>query len=179
MPASENANVPLERPSFMAAINGHVPAASATDIFTISGKAGKVIRVNQIQIGGIATSATAVPVSIIKRSTANTGGTSSVVPAVALDSATSGSAADAVVSAYTANPGGLGTALGKITSARMILSTASASVGSAPIVFAFERMYMRLPTLRGANESLCIDYGGTTVAGNSVDISISWTEEQI
>lgn len=173
----ESTNVPNEKASFMAAASGLIPAASATDIFTITGRAGRVVRINQIQISGIATSAAAIPISIVKRSTANTGGTSTPVAAVQLDSANSGSTASASVLAYTANPSGLGTALGNIATARMILSTASASVGTAPIVFSFERMYMKLPALRDSTESLCINYGGATAAGNSVDISISWTEE--
>lgn len=177
--ASESTNVPNEKASFMAASSGLIPAAAASDIFTITGKAGRAIKINQIQISGIATAAAAVPISIIKRSTANTGGTATPVTAVGLDSANAGSASNANVQAYTANPGALGTSLGSISTARMILSTVSASVGTAPIVFAFERMYMKLPTLRDATESLCINYGGATAAGNSVDVSISWTEEQV
>jgi len=175
--AQESTNVPNEKASFMAASSGLVPAASATDIFTITGKAGRVVRINQIQISGIATAAAAIPISIVKRSTANSGGTSTAVTAVNLDTANSGSAAQATVLAYTANPSSLGTAVGNVSTARMILSTASASVGTAPIVFAFERMYMKLPTLRDATESLCINYGTSTAAGNSLDISVSWTEE--
>lgn len=177
--ASESTNVPNEKASFMAASSGLIPAAAATDIFTITGKAGRAIKINQIQISGIATSAAAVPISIVKRSTANTGGTLTAVTAVGMDSANGGSAAGATVQAYTANPAALGASLGILSTARMILSTPSASVGTAPIVFAFERMYMKMPILRDATESLCINYGGATAAGNSVDVSISWTEEQV
>lgn len=176
--AQESTNVPPEKASFMAAISGLVPAASGTDIFTITGKSGRAVRINQIQISGIATAAAAIPISIVKRSTANTGGTSTVVAAVGMDTAAN-SAAGASVLAYTVNPGALGTVVGTVSTARMILSTASASVGTSPIVFAFERMYMKSPTLRDATESLCISYGGATAAGNSLDISISWTEEQV
>jgi hypothetical protein len=174
----ESTNVPNEKASFMAAISGLAPAASATDIFTITGKAGRVVKINQIQISGIATAASAIPISIVKRSTVNSGGTSAAVSAVLMDTANAGaSPAAASVLSYTANPASLGTSLGNIATARMILSTASASVGTSPIVFAFERMYMKLPTLRNETESLCLNYGGATAAGNSVDISISWTEE--
>ena len=177
--ASESTNVPNEKASFMAASSGLVPVAGATDIFTITGKAGRAIKINQIQISGIATSAAAVPISIVKRSSANTGGTATQVTAVGMDSTNSGSAASATVQAYTANPGALGAPIGSISTARMILSTASASVGTAPIVFAFERMYMKMPVLRDGTESLCINYGGATAAGNSIDVSVSWTEEQV
>jgi hypothetical protein len=161
----------------MAAISGLVPASSATDIFTISGKAGRAIKINQIQISGIATSAAAIPIAIIKRSTSNSGGTSATLAAVNLDSINSSATPAASVLTYTANPASLGTSLGNIATARMILSTAAASVGTTPIVLSFERMYMRPPTLRDSTESICINYGGSTAAGNSLDICISWTEE--
>jgi len=173
----DSTNFPPNKASFMAAVSGLVPAASATDIFTITGKPGRVITINQIQISGIATSATAIPISIIKRSTANTGGTAAAVTAVPMDTGMP-SVAGASVQSYTANPT-TGNAVGNVSTARLILSTASASVGSSPIVFSFERMYMRAPSLRDATESLCVNYGGATAAGNSLDISISWIEEQV
>lgn len=174
--AQESTTTPPLKASFMAAISGLTPAASATDILTITGKSGRMVTINQIQISGIATAATAIPISIVKRSTANTGGTSSPVAAVPVDSGTN-TQAFASVAAYTANPSGLGTAVGSVNAARMILSTPSASVGTAPVVVNFERLYMRAPTLRDSTESLCINYGGATASGNSIDISISWTEE--
>jgi len=173
----ESINIPPARLSFMAAVSGLVPAASATDIFTITGRAGRLITINQVQLSGIATAATAVPISIIKRSTANAGGTSGAVTAVNMDTGNP-LASGATVRSYTASPTP-GTAVGTISTARMILSTASASVGTSPIVFGFERMFMKAPTLRDATESICINYGGATAAGNSLDISISWTEEQV
>ena len=177
--ALENTNTAPDKASYIAAISGLIPVAAATDIFTITGKPGRIVKINQIQISGIATSAAAVPISIIKRSTANAGGSPATVTAVGMDSANSAAQANAQVLAYSANPASVGTALGSIATARMILSTASASVGTAPLAFIFERMYMKSPALRDATESVCINYGGATVAGNSIDISISWTEEQI
>ena len=96
---------------------------------------------------------------------------------ISMDTANSGTVAAAVISGYSANPSALGTVRGTIATARMILSTAAASVGTAPIVISFEKMYMKPVTLRGPLESLCINYGGLTAAGNSLDISIAWTEE--
>lgn len=173
----DSTNVPNEKASFMAAVSGLVPAASATDILTIAGASNRVIKINQIQISGIATAAAAIPISLIRRSAVNTGGTSAALTAVLMDTANTGTSAAASVLTYTANPSGLGTAVGTVTTARMILSTASASVGTAPIVISFERMYMKPLTLRSASELLCINYGGSTASGNSLDISISWTEE--
>lgn len=173
--ASETTNTPPASASYMAAISGLVPAAAATDILTIAGAPNRIIQINQITISGIATAAAAVPISIIKRTTANTAGTSAPMTAVSLDSRNG--VALATLLTYTANPTlGSVTGGGSIATARLILSTASASVGSSPIVFSFERMYMKMPILLSASELLCVNYGGATASGNSIDLSISFTE---
>jgi hypothetical protein len=51
------------------------PAASATDILTINGSSSRTIRVKRISLSGIATSAVSIPISLIRRSTANGTGT--------------------------------------------------------------------------------------------------------
>jgi hypothetical protein len=173
----ESINTPAQKASFSAAISGLVVAAAATDFFTIRGVDGKRIVVNRMLISGIATAATAVPLSFIKRSTANTGGTATSPTAVPSDS-TIGTAPAAVVSAYTVNPAGLGTAVGTVSAMRLILSTASASVGSTPLELNLERMFWRPIVLNSAAESLCINYGGATAAGNAIDLMVAWTEEQ-
>lgn len=176
--AVESTNVPPQKASFFAAISSLAVAASATDFFTITGAQGKRVTINRISFSGIATSATAIPLMLIKRSTANTGGTSTPVPGVNADSSMNMQPAASVL-AYTANPGALGTAVGNVNAARVILSTASASVGSAPVEFNFERMYHKPVILNNASEVLALNYSGTTAAGNAVDIMIAWTEETV
>lgn len=177
--AAENTNVPPGKASFLAAVSGLVVAASATDFFTITGAVGKKVTINRIMVSGIATSATAVPLSVVKRSAVNSGGTATTPTPVPTSSNYPNGAAGAfaVVRAYTANPASLGTAVGTVSAARMILSTASASVGSTPIEFNFERMYHPPIVLNDATEVLALNYGGATAAGNAVDLMIAWTEE--
>lgn len=175
--AAESTNVPTTKQSFAASISGLVAGAAATDILAILGVSNRQVTINRIIVSGIATAAASVPMSVIKRSAPDTGGTSTVLVGVTMDSRDPASA-QAVVSAYTANPA-LGATVGPIASARVILSSTSASVGINPTVFDFERMYKKLPMLVAAGESLCLNYGGTTAAGNLLDISIEWTEERI
>ena len=100
--------------TYCATITGLVPPAAATDIFTIIGSATKTIRISRIQFSGRATAAAACDVSIVKRSTADTGGTPGTVPTIVpLDS--TDAAATAVCATYTAVPT-LGTAVGAIRS---------------------------------------------------------------
>lgn len=175
--ASESTNIPTTKQSFSASISGLIAAAGATDILAIVGVSNRAITINRIMISGTASAAAAIPISIIKRSTPDTGGASTLLTGVAMDSRDP-AAPQAVISAYTANPA-LGVSLGSIAAARMILSSTSASVGINPTVFDWERMYKKLPALVGAGESLCLSYGGATAAGNTLDISVEWTEERI
>lgn len=174
--AFESTNLPTPKASFAAAISGLTVANAGTDFFTITGAAGRKIIINRISFSGIATSAAAVPITLIKRSAANTGGTSTTPTAVPVDSANATSP-QGIVRAYTANPSALGTAVGTVSAVRVILSTASASVGSTPIEFNLERMFHRPVVLNDATEVLSLNFGAQTVAGNSLDLMIAWTEE--
>ena len=176
--AVESTNVPPTKASFYAAISGLAIAASGTDFFTITGAVGRRVTINRIMVSGVAGTAAAVPLTLVKRSAPNTGGTATTPTAVNADS-TLPSTASAVVRAYTVNPAGLGTAVGTVSAARVILSTASASVGSTPIEFNFERMYHRPVTLNSDQEVLALNFGGTTVASNACDLMIAWTEEAV
>lgn len=175
--AFESTNTPTLKASFSAAISGLVVGAAGTDFFTISGAPGRRVTINRIMVSGIASAAAAVPLTLVKRSTPDTGGTSTVQTNVPMDSANT-TAAAAIVRAYTANPGALGVAVGVVTALRAILSTASASVGLTPIEINLERMFHRPVVLNDASESLCLNFGGQTVAGNSLDLMVAWTEEQ-
>jgi hypothetical protein len=174
----ESQAVPPTKASFSAAISGLVVANAGTDFFTIQGATGRRIIVDRFSISGIATAAAAVALTLVKRSAVDTGGTSTILTAVNTDSANT-TAAAATVRAYTVNPAALGTAVGMIGAARIILSTATASVGASPAEFNFDRMYHRPPVLNDTTEQLCLNFGGATVAGNAVDLMIAWTEEAI
>lgn len=177
--ASENYNVSPPFSSYMAALIGMVPAAGATDIFTIAGGKNRRIEVNFITISGISSTAIAVPVSIIKRTTPDTSGTPTLITPVQMDMANP-SLSQAVIQSYAANPAlGSVTNGGLVASARMILSTGTASVGSTPFMFSFERMYMGCPVLLGPNDLLAINFNGTSVSGGSVDIHVGYNERPL
>lgn len=154
---------------------GNTPAATPTDIFTITGSASKTIRVTKIVVGGLATTAGQLNPLIIRRSTANSGGTSTAPTPLARD--TLNSAATATLALYTANPASLGTTVGTLDSCRLFLQTAT---GGAPDVCAFTYGVNddQLVTLRGTTDSLSINFAGAAVpAGGIVDFDVEWTEE--
>jgi hypothetical protein len=159
--------------TYSAAATAVTPAATATDLFTITGSATKSVRIFRVRIDGTQTTTGTVNILLVKRSTANSGGTSSTLSSIPHDA--SSSAATAVVRSYTANPT-LGTAVGTIRSDKVLVPAVTAlgdelsyvfgeSVGTQPIV------------LRGTGEVLAINLNATTVTGGSFNASVEWVEE--
>ena len=160
--------------TYGAAVTALNAANTATDIFTIGGSATKTIKIKHISMDGTATTGAVANILLIKRSSANTGGTSTVATNVPYDS--SDAAATATIRSYTANPTAVGTAVGTIHSEKMFISTATA----VPDELKFDYtgiQAMKEITLRGATEFLCINLNGVTFAGNSFNIDVTWTEE--
>jgi hypothetical protein len=150
------------------------PAASATDIFTITGSASKTIRVTRVRISGTETTAGHAVFQLIKRSTANTAGTSASVTAVPLDS--NDAAASATVLSYTANPT-LGTTIGSIAVSRIFLPAAATATGEESMLLTFGDLAAKALVLRGTSQVLAVNLNGATVTGGSLHIEIEWTEE--
>ena len=149
-------------------------AASATDIFNFKGSGTKTIYIRKIiwkqaNYG----STTQHQVYLIKRSTANSGGTSSAITAVPLDSTFSSATASGVY--YTANPT-TGASVGTLIHVTIIAGGATlnqnyptlfdSTKGGSPIV------------LRGTSESISVNYNGVTDAiGTSACVDIEWSEK--
>lgn len=152
------------------------PVATATDVLTLKGSSTKVIRVTKISIVGTATAASIYDHYVYKRTTANTAGTSTNPTAVSSDSTDSN--ATGVLSLYSANPSALGT--GGLLEANKTYLSASATPGAAalPSVYTFGTRGDKAIVLRGASESLAINFGGQAVpSGASLYLSIEWTED--
>jgi hypothetical protein len=175
------AAVPLDgsKATYSAAITGLASGTTATDIFTLTGSATKTIRISHVRVSATASSPTYADVLFIKRSSANTAGTSTSPAAVPNDSANA--AASATVRAYTVNPTTLGTTVGTIRSAKLLLSVptpsnAQTSGVQIPIEGYFGELGQAI-VLRGAAEVFAININGVTYGSSSFDIAIEWTEE--
>jgi hypothetical protein len=167
---------PLGLPSFSSAITGLVPAGGATDIATVTGASGVVVQVTRIIISGIATAATSATFLLVRRTTANSGGTSSAVTPVSQDGK---EAAAASVLSYTANPAlGTSTAPGGTTKS-FIVPLGTASAPQAPVILDLTAGGQIPPTLRGTGDVFAINFNGATVAGNSVNITIEHQENKL
>lgn len=148
-------------------------ASSATDIFTISGSDTKTVRVSRITVYGTRTTAGLVTLQLLKRGTANTGGTSSNANRVRRDAADDGGTA--VVKSYTANPT-LGSLIGQVDGAIALIPAVGGAVGVDVVRFECVESDKQ-PTLYTAAQSLCVNLGGVTVTGNSFVCIAEWTEE--
>jgi hypothetical protein len=159
---------------------GFTLVVAAGDAVTIAGSATKTIKITRIKYSGTSTAATgaAVDVALIKRSTADTAGTSTAPTPVPLDS--NDAAVTAVVTAYTVAPT-LGTAVGTIAVDKYVPTLATATATDFPIPAYVEYMFGNRPShgivLRGTAQQLCINFSATPLATNSFDFTIEWTEE--
>jgi hypothetical protein len=160
------------RDTFCGVSTSFASAATATDIATITGSASKTIRVSKVRITATQTTAGSVDIFLVKRSTANSAGTSAAITAVPLDSTSA--AATATLLEYTANPT-TGTLVGKVEGAKFVIPTAL--VAGSTYVFDFGNRATRHVVLRGTSQVLAVNLNGVTVTGGAFIVSFEWTEE--
>lgn len=157
-------------PKFSYSVAGHTPAATPTDILTIRAPRNSTLRVRRLRVSGLATTAGSMPVTLLKRTATDTGGTSTA-PAVG-EREESGTDSDAVVTLYTANPTGLGTAGDIQFAGRLFFNL----VGSPHDVLHKEWDADDGPIL-APGEYLALNLTGAAVpAGGLIDVEIEWEE---
>lgn len=179
----------LPKVTYSSAFIGLVPPASATDEVCITGSASKVVRVVRIVIGGSAGTLVQLPVTVVKRATADTGGTLATTtanPGVTTQIASrdtgqaSNTSASAVLASYTAVPTINDAAPVYIDSANMALSVTTAVTAPAMTVFDWGRDIennVQVPTLRGVAQQLCINFNTVSISSGVLNGSVTWTEE--
>jgi hypothetical protein len=182
--ASNNTVVPVYAAgspavTYSAAVNGLTAAATPTDVFTITGSASRTVRIKKVSFSGTQTTSNDQAILLIKRSTADTGGTSAAVTAVPNDS--NDAAASATALSYTANPT-LGTTVGTVRSTKLLVT--GDAPGNNGQYFWSEKVWTfgdngdKEIILRGTAEVLAVNLNATaTMAGSSLNIDIEWTEE--
>jgi len=170
---SNGVNIEGKKPTYSATIADFTPATTASDMVTITGAANKVCTITNIRFTGSATAATYQGMYLIKRSSLDTGGTSSATTITPHDS--NDIAPSAVVRQYSANPT-VGTAVGTIRADHLGLPSAAA--GTYPLIWDFCDRAAKGIRLNSATEQLAINFGGAAVpTGTNLHITIEWTEE--
>lgn len=175
---SQNVNLEGRKATYSAVANSTSTAtftAAAGDIAVLPGSASKTIRVTRIEVT-LSTSGTAAieTVSLIKRSAADTGGTSSAMTIVPHDSNFGGATAAPLLYTVAPTPGA---AVGIIRATQFNDQSASLP-GSATWIWTFGdgRGGASGLVLRGTAEEICVNLSGV-VSTQSSAVSFEWTEE--
>lgn len=161
-------------PTYVAATATFTPPASATDIVTITGSATKTIRILRIEFSARQTTAGQVLVYLVKRSTANTGGTAVAATIVPVDR--QNAAATATVNAYTANPT-TGNLVGNVAVCDVLIPAPATAVDRNRAVLFDANLAGQPIVLKGATDCLSINLNGATVTGiGSATATITFAE---
>lgn len=163
--------------TYFAASGPFTPPATPTDVWVMQGSASKTIRILSLLISSTQTTGGVNTWYLIKRSTANTGGTSVAANQVPSDS--TNPAGTVTVQHYTANPT-VGSAVGTCSVQRSF-SPAAAGLASDRmdlLVSGGTSFFDQPLTLRGTSQGLALNFNGAALpAGLSVAITCVWIEE--
>lgn len=167
------------RASYSGAFAALTPAASATDILLFCGNASNTVRVTRIELNAVSTAASMDILSLVKRSTAGSGGTSSALTVVPHDA--SNIAAVSAPLIYTVNPT-VGTLIGRLRSAPIytnaLATGATLPTSPAGFLMTFGDRWNEELTLRGTAQCIALNNEAASfTAGTSLFGSVEWTED--
>jgi len=167
---------PNKSQTYSLGIPAFTPPATPTDLFTIIGSATKTVRVLSINLLAVQTASGMNEFRLIKRSAANTGGTSTTPTPVPNDS--NNNAATAVVRVYSVNAAALGAAVGNMQVVKLPCPVPASAVVSPYDFDLLSLTQGQGVVLRGVAQTLAINFNGVALpAGLSVTATIVWTEE--
>lgn len=164
--------------TYSAAFPAFTPPATPTTLFAITGSGTKTIRVISMNIGTVQTTAGVNRIYAMKRSTANSGGTSAAPTIVPHDS--NNGAATATVLSYTVAPT-TGSLVGNVAILNVYSPILATGTSAQNQDFPVNGVAWDLPqpvTLRGTGQVLEFNFNGAALpSGMSVTGNIIWTEE--
>jgi hypothetical protein len=164
------ASLPAMRPASYVASATVASAASATDIAVLPGNASNTVLVTRVKVSCTQTAAGTITLNLIKRSTADSAGTSSNMTVVPDDS--NYAAGVSAPKIYTANPT-TGTAVGNVDTA---LTGCMASGTATPNDLYILNRQQKPIVLRGTAQQLAVNLNGATVSGGSFAVTFEYME---
>jgi hypothetical protein len=171
------------KPTYSAATAAFAPnvgAGGTTDVAGIAGSATKQVRVLRFAVSGRATAANQIDVALVKRSSADTAGSSTAATLAAVPHDATDAAATAAVTTYTGsnvNPT-LGTSVGVVRAQQSNVSAAGSGGAATPVEFDFGSVNDKSIVLNSASEGLYLNFGGAVLpAGLVLNIFVEWSEE--
>lgn len=172
----------VKQSTYSAVSIGLVPAASATDIFCISGGTTKNISIKRMSISGTAGTLVTAPFTLLRRVSLNTGGTAATTTAlpVASPNFSTDPASTAVLTAYTANPTIVDASPLYFRTATLSLNTTAALVAAPRLVWEFGEAvgtFSRgLDILKNTAQQVCVNLNAVSVTSGLINIDITWVE---
>ncbi len=164
--------------TYSASFPAFTPPATPTTLFSITGSGTKTIRVISMNIGTVQTTAGVNRIYMMKRSTANTGG-SSAAPTIVPHDSNNGNATATVLS-YTGNPS-TGALVGNVAILNVyspILATGTSAIMQDHPINGHDWLLEQPITLRGTGQVLEYNFNGAALpTGLSVVGNIIWIEE--
>lgn len=171
--------IALQQPPTYNASSNFTPAVTVSrDFWNVHGSASKTIYITQITVSGNATATSYAHFTLIKRSAATTGGTSTTQTDIPLDS--SDAAGTATVKSYTA-VATEGASVGVLQYRSLILPITAATATQFPIeqeiIFDYAVTAGLKPiTLRGTAQNIALQPRATLPAGTVLNVSVEWYE---
>lgn len=172
-----------KKQTYSAAFIGLVPAASATDTVCIIGSATKTVAITHIGLSGTAGTLVTLPVTLLVRTSADTGGTAASTTANPANTIrpmdTANAAATAVPISYTAVPTIVDTSPLYVRSTALTLPVTTAGTSVNPIRWEFPTnlaLGTQALVLRGVAQQACINLNTISVSSGVLTGSLEWIE---
>lgn len=176
----------LPKNTYSAAFFGLVPVTTAnTDQVCIAGSASKTIRLQRFLLWGTtATAVQSLPINLLRRAAADTGGTAGTTTANPANTIakrdTTTAAATATLVSYTAAPTVNDSSPTYIDSILLSMPIVTSVMTQIPADFHFARDLennLQSPTLIGTAQQICVNNGAAITNASAWNGSIVWTEE--
>jgi hypothetical protein len=144
--------------------------SSTTDNAVLPGDASNTVLVTRVIVSCVQTTAGNIVLNIVKRSAADTSGTSSAMTAVPDDSTFS--AAVSAPLSYTGTGPSVGAAVGNVDTYQ--LGCMATSTASPNDIYILDRRLKPI-VLRGTAQQLAVNFGGAITGGN-LTVTFEWEE---
>lgn len=179
-----NTNLPLDnglRRTYSATFENFAPPTNPTDISQFCGNATTTVRLLEVRVSGLMSTAVNTPIALVRRQTPNTVMPASVILTPMVYDTNYGSVSSLPIVYPTTNPTTLGNAVGSIVSDIYFFGNTTTTSSMVPIVWRFGDRPASAVVLRGTNQCVSINLNGQgntlTTTGAAIQIRWEWVED--
>ena len=168
--------------TYTAGYIGLASAASATDVVCLAGSAAKTVAVTRIQLTGTAATLVTLPITLVRRTSVDTGGTAASTTANPANNIakhdTNNATAAAVPISYTANPTIVDSSPTYLQTANITIPVTTAGTSINPLSWTYGNIATgeQPIILRGAAAQICLNFNAVTISTPLLTGSMTWYE---